>query len=135
MPELKKIYNIFFSFANDVDEERKILYKTQRIINAARRHDYKIEILDFKNDTFPDSGAAPQSQIISQIGIDFDIYLSIIKHRIGTPTKEYLSGIIEEFEIAQQNNKSTMIFFCENLPTKMHHLDPTQYQRISDFRI
>ena len=134
MPELKPTYNIFFSFAHDVEEERRILYKSQRIVNAARRGQYRVEILDFKNDTYPDSGASPQSLINAQIGFEYDIYLSIIKHRIGTPTQDYISGVIEEFELARANNISTMLFFCENLPLKIYQLDPVQYQKVSDFR-
>jgi len=134
MPRFKITYKLFFSFASDVGEERKSLYKAQRIINLIKRNEYQIEIIDYKNDTFPDSGKHPQAQINKQIGIDYDFYLSVIRHRIGSPTPNFSSGIIEEFEKAQKASKPSLIFFANFLPRKPYQLDSAQYHGVDSFR-
>ena len=51
-------------------------------------------------------------QIINkQISDNYEIYLGIFWTKYGSPTDEYDSGVIEEFENAIKLNKKIMFYF------------------------
>ena len=81
----------------------------------------------------------PQQVINEQIG-EPDLFVGIFWHRLGTPTDDFDSGTVEEYEIAKNrfqddsNNVRIMIYFKSSAPTSLSSIDPKQYDKLVTFK-
>ena len=79
----------------------------------------------------------PQKNINTQIVSDSDILIGVFWTRIGTPTKEYESGSVEEIEKHIRQGKPALLYFLEkSLPMKMLNDDDIkqQYDKLQSFK-
>jgi len=85
------------------------------------------------------SGKSAQAIIDSDLDIDhLDIYIGLCWHRLGTPTGEYASGTIHEFEKAKaaartQGRVFDALFFQKDAPIPQKLLDPGQFAELRKF--
>ena len=142
MPRNATILTIFVASPSDISEERDLLDRIVTRTNSllARTTPVRLELLRWEQDTSPDFGKDPQSVINKQIPQDFDIFIGIMWHRIGSATARSESGTIEEYELAKArydknpNSVRLMMYFKEALPAAMSDIDADQYQRVAAFR-
>ena len=142
MPRNATILTIFVASPSDVSEERELLDRIVARTNSllARATPVRLELLRWERDTSPAFGKDPQSVINKQIPQDFDIFICILWHRIGSATARAESGTIEEYELAKArydkdpNSVRLMMYFKDALPAAMSDIDADQYQRVVAFR-
>ena len=142
MPRNAIILTIFVASPSDVSEERELLDHIVARTNSLldRTTPVRLELLRWERDTSPAFGKDPQSVINKQIPQDFDIFIGILWHRIGSATARSESGTIEEYDLAKArydenpNSVRLMMYFKDALPAAMSDIDADQYQRVVAFR-
>jgi DNA repair photolyase len=128
---------VFVSSPSDVKEERKIVLQIAEELNrtSGRRKGYYIHCYEWELDL--QSGWGNFQDKINPELEDTDIFIGILWTRLGTPTKKYKSGTIEEFErIKQLKNKGRGIefaFFRSNKNPRLSMIDPKQFARVKKF--
>jgi hypothetical protein len=89
-------------------------------------------LVRWETDTYPGTGADPQSIINSQIGDTYDVFIGIIWSRFGTPTPRAPSGTAEEFHRAVSRIKDgapdVMIYF-KDAPINPSRIDLKQLEK------
>jgi len=111
-----KIFKAFVASPSETQNERDVAEKVVDEINQTLGdfHKFRIELLRWEKDTYPDFGADGQDVINRQIGLDYDIFIGVMWKRFGTPTNRAESGTEEEFERAYskfKENGSLKIMF------------------------
>ncbi len=109
--KIQKIINTFVASPSDTAEERVILDSVIKEFNVtwADFVGMRIDIIKWETHTWPTIHSDAQTAINEQIQDDYDIFIGIIKKRLGTPTPRADSGTVEEFERAYARNKATKI--------------------------
>jgi hypothetical protein len=106
---------------------------------VAQRYGAHIRVLDGESSTRPGVGTDPQDVINSQIGDEYDIFVGILWHRIGTPTPRARSGTAEEFARALKRFKASprslrvLLYFRTDSPP-LSQIDPDQLKAVIDFK-
>lgn len=140
MPKQTTTLQIFLASPSDVSQEREIVDVVVSELNRtwSTTLDIKYEVLKWESDVSPGFSSEPQAVVNQQISEEYDVFIGIFWGRVGTPTKTYISGSIEEFEIAYKRYKLTgtpeiMIYFKEApiIPSK---IDPSQIGYLQDFK-
>lgn len=111
-------YKIFLSGPSDVNEFIEIARSTIQEINIlAGPLGIHFESFDWLENATPGIGDEPQS-VINEQAIGYSAILAVLGAKVGSPTKEFESGTIEEIEkailIADSlpfGSKSVMVFF------------------------
>ena len=142
MPRTETILSIFLSSPGNVLEERESVREIVEWINTtlARRTGVRLELLTWEEHTSPEFGEDAQSVINEQIPDDYDIYLGILWHSVGTQTPSAESGTIDEFERALQRFESDpssiriKLYFKVSGPASLDDIDPEQLRRAQEFR-
>ncbi len=138
----EKIISVFVASPSDVSEERNSLESVITEINLthSRRTGIRLELIKYEREVPPGLGEDAQSVINENIPQDYDIFIGILWHRIGTPTKRERSGTLEEFNLAKArydkdpDSVRLMMYFKEALPMNMSDLDADQFKEVQDFR-
>ncbi len=141
---LKKL-RLFAASPSDVSNERgRLATVVEELRSLAEHVGVTLELVDWRK-VVPDIGR-PEQVILDQLQpTTWDVFIGILWHRFGTPTKnvdpqtgkEYFSGTEEEFRLAyslwkKQKRPYMMFFWCKrSIPPD--DLDPDQYKRVKDF--
>lgn len=134
-----RIFKVFLASPSDTINERAIAAEVVNEINLSTgsRDDFRIELLRWENDTYPNFGVDSQNVINTQIGSDYDIFIGVMWKKFGTPTLNADSGTEEEFKIAYQtfqNGGNVTIMFFFNNCTLPHDLDVEQFLKVREFK-
>ena len=140
MARTQKVLSVFVSSPSDVSEERAELRRIVSKINSGvgRSKGVMLELRGVE-DVAPAFGSEPQEVVNKQIQ-DYDIFVGILWHRIGTPTKGALSGTIEEFQLAKARYDKDpkcvelMLYFKTAPPLSLSEIDPDQLRGVNEFR-
>ena len=99
---------VFLASPMDIIEERQIFKDTIQKINNAIGKSLGIyfEVVGWEDDVLPNAGIDAQDVVNSQIKQDYDVFVGLLKSRIGTKTHRSLSGTIEEYELALMKRRS-----------------------------
>jgi hypothetical protein len=141
MAEIVTEIRVFVASPGDVAEERAKLREIIEEVNRgmAAVHKIVLRLVTWQSDSFPDIGEDAQDVINRQIG-EFDILLGIMWKRIGTPTKRFSSGTIEEFEQAYRMKKKYgrphhILFYFKNAPFYLSAADEVdQFKKVLQFK-
>ena len=137
------VLSIFIASPGDVDEERESLEEAIKVFNQtswSRHLGIRFEL--FRGiDAIPGLGKeGPQSVINSQIP-DYDLFIGIMWHRFGTPTKNAGSGTEEEFLNAKKrydenpDSVHVMFYFKDTPPpVPLSQIDTAQIKRVQKFK-
>lgn len=134
--------SIFLASPSDVDEERECLDEAIEDFNKTWPPHLKIRFELLRGiDAIPSLGEeGPQSVINSQIP-DYDLFIGIMWHRFGTPTRDAGSGTEEEFLSAKKrydenpDSVHIMFYFKEApLPVPLSLIDTAQIERVQKFK-
>lgn len=130
-----QVFKVMISSPNDVEKEGDIIKEVLSNWNSINSEKYKIVLLpvSWKTHTSPDAGDTPQNIINKQILKDCDLLVGVFWTRIGTPTKVYASGTVEEIEEHIKTGKPTMLYFSV-APTSLDDFNNDQYSKLQEFK-
>jgi len=135
---LKSIKNIklFVSCPRDIKSELDSIDVIVNEINktSGEQGGYKIEILNWKTDTYSGIGDDAQEVINEQIDKKYDILIGLLWQNIGTPTKRDKSGTVEEINRAIQNKKEFLIYFNIIPPENLNLVDLKALKKVNKFK-
>jgi hypothetical protein len=132
-----KHFKIFLASPSDTAKER---LKTQEIVNeinkTSGKDEYTIELFLWEENTYSAIGEDGQDVINNQ-NFDYDIFIGIMSHKFGSPTKRALSATAEEYEIALQKYKDKKvknIMFYFNSSELPYNIDLEQFTKVKEFK-
>lgn len=107
-------YNVLLSCPSDVTKDRLFIEKAIDEINSENAPYYNahFDIKYWDKDVLFSQGN-PQQIINENIVYSADIVIAFFGSKLGTPTKEFPSGSIEEIELMIKNNKHVLVCFSE----------------------
>jgi len=129
------VLKVMIASPEDVAEERKIvtgaIYRWNDSNAAVRR----LVLLPIKRETqnTPPLGAPAQTVINRQLLDDADIVIGIFGTRTGTPTKESISGTVEEIKKHVAAGKTAKVYFSD-VRGGQKNIDQNQYALVQKFR-
>lgn len=130
---------IFVASPSDVLSERNAIEEAADIINKSQ-DDYFLKVVKWETSVTPGIGDDAQSVVEEQIGkfTDYDIFILIMWHKFGSPTKDGRTGTLREFEAAYASWKRTqkpyiMTYFC-NASLPPSDIDPMQLFNVAEFK-
>jgi|SRR5208282_2112553 len=135
-----KLIRILVSSPSDVQSERDALEAVINELNLGQsKTEIRFELIRWETHSSPQVGTDTQAILNQQLGDDYDIFLGILWHRIGTPTPRADSGTIEEFDRAYARYKSnsgdiSIMFYFKNAPIPPDDIIPEQFSRVRQFR-
>jgi len=130
-----EIIEVFVSSPVDVGNERKIVYNLideWNVINTRKRKQI-LRSITWEKDVYSAFGESAQEIINKQILDDADILIGIFNARLGTPTKDYNSGSVEEIIKHIEKNKPAMIYFSR-AAIERETLDIEQLRKLDEFK-
>lgn len=135
MPVTLQSYAVLLSRPGDADRDVEVAADAIEAVNRqhSRSTGIHFHLLDWKKDSYADSGAEPQQLLNKQIVDDADIVLAIFRERMGTPTQRFDSGTEEEVMLALEAHKPVHIYFWQP-PQDYEPADASQYERIESFK-
>jgi hypothetical protein len=141
MPRQETTLTVFVASPSDVTAEREFLQSAIEEINLTRSRELGIRLAlsRWETDALPGFGKDPQQVINESTPRDYDIFIGIMWHRIGTPTLTAASGTLEEFQFAKSrfdtDPKSLRIMmYFKDAPINPSKVDALQMQAVFDFR-
>lgn len=135
MPYSATTYNILIASPGDVGAERGIVRDVVYEWNAIHSHQRSAVLLPIGWETHssPEMGAHPQEIINQQIVDSCDLLIAIFWTKLGTPTRNHLSGTVEEIERIISAGKPAMLYFSSQ-PVALGSVDEEEYARLKTFR-
>ena len=129
------IIEVFISSPADVVIERKIVHNLieEWNITNTRKRKQILRSLSWEKDVYSAFGDSAQSIINKQILDEADILVGIFNTRIGTPTKDYNSGSVEEIMRHINNGKPAMLYFSK-ANINRETFDEEQYNKLKEFK-
>lgn len=117
MPIALQSYAVLLSRPSDADQDAEMAAAAIEAVNRLHSRSTGIifQLLDWKRDSYTDSGGEPQQLLNRQIVDDADIVLAIFREHMGTPTQRFDSGTEEEIMLALDAGKTVQVYFCSLL--------------------
>lgn len=130
-----QVINVMIASPSDVPDERQVVREVLYNWNAIHADERKQVLLPIGWETHsaPDMSAPPQSIINEQVLSNCDLLVGIFWTRIGTATKDYASGAVEEIERHLALKKPTMLYFSEK-PIQQSLVNGRQYKFLQKFK-
>ena len=129
-----KIYKVFIASPSDVAKERNVVRNVISRWNAINAESQGAVLLPVGWDTHsaPDSGKIAQDYINEEILDKCDILIGIFWSKVGSPTKNFDSGTIEEITRHVSSRKLAMLYFSKkSLPPDV---DTEQLNKVREFK-
>ncbi|MGI8553379.1 MAG: DUF4062 domain-containing protein [Dehalococcoidia bacterium] len=135
MPYQAVVYRVMIASPSDVATERRIVSDLIHEWNSLNSMDMKLVLLPvlWETHAFPQMGDHPQSIVNKQILTNSDILVGVFWTRIGSPTREEISGTVEEINRFRAAGRPVLLYFSE-LPIPAGELDRAQYEKVQEFR-
>ncbi len=141
MPKNQTIITVFVASPSDVKDERNALESVISELNKtwSKNLNLRLDLVKWETDIYPSFGSYPQDVINTQINDDYDIFIAIFWGKIGSPTPEYESGTLEEFDRAYKRHKENsesidlMIYFKDQ-PIQPSKIDAEQLIKINNLQ-
>jgi len=130
------VIEIIFASPSDIKQEKKCfrdIIDEWNVINSRQRKTV-LKSVDWEYNTYSSlEGQEPQAIINKQILENADLLVGIFWTRIGTPTKDFESGTIEEIKKHMQQKKPVMVFFSD-APVIPSSINKDQYDKLLIFK-
>lgn len=135
MPYQATVFTVMIASPSDVPEEREIVRKAVLSWNAAhaKSRSVLLEAVGWETHSHPTMEEPAQTALNKQILDDADLLVAIFGNRIGTPTKDALSGTVEEIQRHIKAGRPVMMYFSD-MAMPRDRFDPHQWKRLNDFR-
>ncbi len=135
-----RIIRVFVSAPNEMAAARDAVRRVADDINRLHTatEGFRLEILSWDRDAFPDVGTQAQLVIDRQIA-DYDLFIGILGTKFGTPTLSSASGTEHEFKNAFHryllDPRSVIIaFYFHNATVRVLDIDAEQLRLVQEFR-
>jgi hypothetical protein len=130
-----KVFNVMIASPGDVASERTIIRDVIYEWNAIHSKTRNIVLLPigWESHSSPEMGNHPQEIINNKILDKCDLLVGVFWTRIGTRTKDYASGSVEEIEKIIEAKKPVMLYFSSQ-PAVLRNVDQEQYKELENFR-
>ncbi len=98
---------IFLSSPGGLEEERSSVRGAARTINQVLEPTIGLsfDVMEWPGDFYSGVGVDGQQVINAQSDGRYDLYLGLVRDRVGTPTSRAPSGTIEEYEVALEAHR------------------------------
>ncbi len=129
-----KVYKVFIASPDDVRKEREIVRSVLMRWNAIHAEDQQMVLLPvgWEIHAAPQMGMAAQEYINEEILDKCDILIGVFWTRIGSPTRKFGSGTIEEISRHVGARKLAMLYFSQKeIP---FDADLTQVQKVRELK-
>lgn len=131
-------YKLVISHPSDIKEEVAFIKDLVNKYNETQGFFDKINIrtLEWEHDVYPEfdkEHEGVQEKINKQIVYGSDGIVAIFWHRIGSPTKEYCSGTVEEISKMIKEDKDVLVYFCEK-KIAPNRIDSEQLNKLKKFK-
>jgi hypothetical protein len=124
---------VMIASPGDVADERMIVRDVIQDWNAAnsKHRGIVLQAIGWDSHSYPSMEDHPQGVLNKQILVDADPLIAVFWTRLGTPTKDAVSGTVEEIARHVAAGRHAMIYFSDrDIPR--HRLE--QVHRLNDFR-
>lgn len=127
------IYNIMIGSPSDVKHIADIAVNCIHRWNTLNTNARKIALVPhhWTSSSYPSLSNTPQGVINTQMVDRSDALVAIFGSRLGTPTKDYISGTVEEINEHRKAGKPVMVFFSESYDSDV---DIEELKRLQEFR-
>jgi hypothetical protein len=135
MPKEILEYRCLLISPGDVQKERDGLANSVNHWNAqvGDALGARLELIRWETHSSPDLSASPQEVLNTQIVEDCDFAVAVFWYRLGTPTKDFESGSIEEIEKIRESGKRVLIYFSSK-PIPQGALGDDQFQKLNEIK-
>lgn len=135
MSFVSRAYKVFIASPSDVYREREVIKATIMRWNSINSEHCKIVLIpiDWETNAAPEMGQAAQDYINMDILDTCDIVIGVFWTKVGTPTRNHISGSIEEVLRPSANRLLTMLYFS-NKVIEPRQIDATQYAKLGEFK-
>lgn len=136
MPKSVIEYKCLLISPRDVEDERKALTELVTRWNAqiGNALDTRIDLVRWESHATPEMGGDEVQSILNdQIVDNCDFGVAIFWSRIGTPTKEFASGSVEELRQLIARGARVLVYFSRK-PIPQELLDIEQFKKLEEFK-
>lgn len=129
-----KVYKVMIASPSDTISEREIVRRVLSRWNARYAEEKHIILLPigWDTDSAPDAGIQAQDYLNKTLVDQCDVLIGIFYSRIGTETRNSISGTVEEVFRNIDRRRPTMVYFSKKpLPPDV---DLTQQQKLREFK-
>jgi hypothetical protein len=129
------VFKVMIASPSDVLAERNIVRELLSEWNAVHADTRQIVLLPASSETHsvPEMGDRAQAIINKQVLKGCDLLVGVFWTRIGTATREFESGTVEEIEQHMKAERPTMLYFS-SAPIVPNRVDAEQYSRLKSFK-
>ena len=129
------VLKVMIASPEEAAEERKIVTGAIYRWNDANASVRRLVLLPIKweTDSTPQLGVPAHTVINHQLLDDADIVIGIFGARTGTPTKDWVSGTVEEIKKHVAAGKAAKIYFAE-VRVAAKNVDQSQYAAVQRFQ-
>lgn len=126
---------VLIASPSDVAEERTVASDVVYEINYTDSFQNNLVLLPvgWETHSSPEFGHAPQDQINERLVDRCDIVVGVFWTKVGTPTKNEISGTVEEIKRHHSSGKPVLLYFSER-PVAPEMLDAKQYSKLKAFK-
>jgi hypothetical protein len=129
------VLKVMIASPGDVAVERDIVTQALYRWNDANAVSRELMLQPVKWETHssPEMGAHPQTILNERLLLDADIVVGIFGTRVGTATKDFISGSVEEIKKHVAAGRLAMLYFS-HVPVDPHSIDPEQWASLQAFK-
>lgn len=131
-------YRVFLASPGDVQQEREIVSELAAEINETFHNPtVRLKIVRWETDTIPGTGPSAQHVIDTQVGEDFDAYIGIFWHRLGTDIGTGDTGAQHELrkglDRCERDPAVKVLLYWSQLPLDPGKIDVDQLKDLRAF--
>lgn len=140
MPTEIKALNVFLASPAGLEDERSAVDDVVKRINSVIEPVFNIclHLFRWEFDAAPSIGHDCQDVINRQAGSSIDIFIGLMRDRIGSPTPRADSGTIEEYEralkLVRRSGNTKIMFYFKDTIDSLSAVDPDQLQAVNCFK-
>lgn len=130
---LGTIYNIMVGSPSDVSFIAEVAVNCIHRWNTLNSNDKHIALVPhhWTSSSFPSLKDSAQKVINNQMVQYSDALIAVFGSRLGSPTKDSISGTVEEIQEHLKVGKQVMVFFCDKIDA---NADMDQLKQLQTFR-
>lgn len=127
------VYQLLVSCPSDAEQYLSVIERAVKKFNKANDYNFCIEVKHWKEDTYPELDN-PQDSINNQLVDECDLDIAVFGKRLGTKTRNYISGTGEEIIRCKESGKQVFVYFYEGPKMINSEADAKELLRVEKFK-